>query len=388
VALLGAILLLAACQPAAAPSAQPAPAPAAAAQPGQSQPAQAQAPSGWEQQWNDLIARARGEGKVVVVGPPNPDIRTTIPAKFKDQFGIEMEYIGLPPNQAEYINRLIAEKSSGLATADVLIGGSQSIYTIAYPSKLITPFKSALIHPEVTNPAKWTSNRIWFRDPEDEYIMTISNFVTGQIYVNTDQVKPDQITSWNDLLKPEFQGKISAWEITLPGTGWNTANYLRMTLGDDYFKRLYVDQRPTFTTDARQWGDWLARGTHPIALGIFASEYERLKKEGFPLGVMPSFPEAPGVLTGGWGLAIMMENAPHPNAAKVFLNWIVMREAQEAWHKAEQTASIRTDLDNSWAPSYLVPKPGLNYFDGYEWNYVIEAFGETVPKMRAILGRN
>jgi ABC-type Fe3+ transport system substrate-binding protein len=84
----------------------------------------------------------------------------------------------------------------------------------------------------------------------------------------------------------------------------------------------------------------------------------------------------------------MMENAPHPNAAKVFLNWIVMREAQEAWHKAEQTASIRTDLDNSWAPSYLVPKPGLNYFDGYEWNYVIEAFGETVPRMRTILGRS
>jgi iron(III) transport system substrate-binding protein len=240
----------------------------------------------------------------------------------------------------------------------------------------------------VTNPARWTSGRVWFRDPEDEHILTISNFVTGQIYVNTDQVKSDQITSWNDLLKPEFQGKISAWEPTLPGTGWNTANYLRMTLGDDYFKRLYVDQRPTYTTDPRQWGDWLARGTHPIALGIFASEYERLRKEGFPLGVLPSFPEAPGILTGGWGLAVLFENAPHPNAAKLFLNWIVMREAQEAWHKAEQTASIRTDLDNSWAPPYLVPKPGLNYFDGYEWNYVNEAFGETVPKMRAILGRS
>ena len=52
-------------------------------------PAQAQ-----EQDWNQLIEGARREGKVVVSGPPNPDVRRDLPARFKKRFGIPLEYIG------------------------------------------------------------------------------------------------------------------------------------------------------------------------------------------------------------------------------------------------------------------------------------------------------
>jgi hypothetical protein len=62
-----------------------------------------------------------------------------------------------------------------------------------------------------------------------------------------------------------------------------------------------------------------------------------------------------------------------------------MREGQEVWHRAELTPSMRTDLDDSWAPSYTIPKPGVNYFDAYDWDYIVSAFEAGLARMRQII---
>jgi iron(III) transport system substrate-binding protein len=50
----------------------------------------------WEQQWNQLIAAAKAEGKVVVYGPPTPETRDQLTAAFEKRFGIPMEYQAVP----------------------------------------------------------------------------------------------------------------------------------------------------------------------------------------------------------------------------------------------------------------------------------------------------
>ena len=84
------------------------------------------------------------------------------------------------------------------------------------------------------------------------------------------------------------------------------------------------------------------------------------------------------------GPVMRANRALHPNAARLFTNWILTRDGQETWCRAEQAPSVRTDLDNSWAPSYTVPQAGLNYFDSYEWDFVTTAFAESVPKIRQL----
>jgi iron(III) transport system substrate-binding protein len=209
--------------------------------------------------------------------------------------------------------------------------------------------------------------------------------IGGAITVNTDYVRPDEINTWRDLLEPRFTGRISVWNPTVPGTGWNTANWLRITLGDDYFKQLYVDQRPGIPEDSRQWGDWLARGTYPIAIGAAARDIETLKRDGFRLEVLRPFAEAPGIATGAFGIVVLLADAPHPNAAKLFVNWMAMREGQETWGRADQSPVVRTDLDNSWAPPYTVPRPEYQYLDGYDWTYVNTAFLESIAKIRQVM---
>src|SRR5262249_61987694 len=129
---------------------------------------------------------------------------------------------------------------------------------------------------------------------EDTYFMQIQHQITGHIGINTDYVRPGDITSWQDLLEPRFTGKLSAWDPTVPGTGWNTANWLRLTFGDDYLKRLFVDQKTAIPNDNRQWSDWLARGTYPVGVGAGGREINALRNDGFPVEGLPAFPDAPG----------------------------------------------------------------------------------------------
>ena len=54
--------------------------------------AQAQSPApDWQTQWNALIAGAKQEGKVVILAPPDQEVREALPGAFKARFGVTVE---------------------------------------------------------------------------------------------------------------------------------------------------------------------------------------------------------------------------------------------------------------------------------------------------------
>jgi hypothetical protein len=122
-------MLLGACQEKMSPT------PPAPAAPRALAPAAAAPGAGWEQAWRELISAARSEGRVVVSGPPTPTVRTDLPAAFKNRFDVELEYLG--GNTSELMTRIEAERASGQYTVDAILGGSQTLYTRAYPAKLL-----------------------------------------------------------------------------------------------------------------------------------------------------------------------------------------------------------------------------------------------------------
>ncbi|HEX6511485.1 MAG TPA: extracellular solute-binding protein, partial [Chloroflexota bacterium] len=175
--------------------------------------------------------------------------------------------------------------------------------------------------------------------------------------------------SWNDLLKPEYKGKMIALDPTQPGSGGQCGAYLLKTLGADWTKRFYLDQEPGLTLDDRQMADAVAKGKYPIAVGERAEDVVKLQQDGFKIKVLNAWPEAPGYISAAFGILGLFKNPPHPNAAKLFLNWVLMKDGQTAWNSAWKTAAVRRDVDNSWVPSFIVPKPNVNYFDAYDWDY-------------------
>src|SRR4051812_6612629 len=85
-------------------------------------PAAAQAavaPPDWQKQWQQLIADARKEGKVVVLAPPDQEVRLALPAAFRDRFGITLEYIGGRSNESSA--RIRTERNAGVYTVDVAL---------------------------------------------------------------------------------------------------------------------------------------------------------------------------------------------------------------------------------------------------------------------------
>jgi ABC-type Fe3+ transport system substrate-binding protein len=96
--------------------------------------------------------------------------------------------------------------------------------------------------------------------------------------------------------------------------------------------------------------------------------------------------DGPSVLTGGWGLIGLLNKAQHPNAAKLFINWLAGREAQTAYAKATQSLSLRTDLKYEGLPDFIFPQKGTKYMDTYAYKYVTDERAPALAKARALLG--
>jgi len=52
----------------------------------------------------------------------------------------------------------------------------------------------------------------------------------------------------------------------------------------------------------------------------------------------------------GNGAHTILKNRPHPNATKVFVNWMLSKEGQEVYVKAFGQGSRRLDVNTSWTP--------------------------------------
>ena len=127
--------------------------------------------------------------------------------------------------------------------------------SIFYAEKMLDPVRPVLIDPDVTDGSKWKSGKLWFTDPDDKYILRLFSTRTALFYLNTQQVKPEEIKSAQDLLQPKFQGKIITSDPTLPGIGSMDAARFYIQFGEDFVKKLYLDHKMMISRDRRQIGD-------------------------------------------------------------------------------------------------------------------------------------
>src|SRR6476660_870010 len=81
----------------------------------------AQTVQNWEKKWADILAGAKKEGKVVIIAPPDPQVREALPAAFKAKYGVTVEYIG--GRSSETAAKMRAERNAGIHTVDVALSG-------------------------------------------------------------------------------------------------------------------------------------------------------------------------------------------------------------------------------------------------------------------------
>jgi len=343
---------------------------------------------GWEKKWNAIVAAAKKEGRVVVVGPSEPETRRRIPAAFKARFGIPVEY--LSGRTSSIAARVRAERRARLYSVDVYLATTNPMYLILYPEGALDPLRPALILPEVVDPSKWKIGKLWFGDPEEKYIFRLFNNISSLVSINTDFVKRKEIQSAKDFLNPKWRGKMTVDDPTATrGGGVAQAGRFHRLFGDEYVKKFYLDQKPVISRNRRQMTDWLARGTYPISFGADNEDVDRLRREGFPVLTLVSLPDVPAsASSGGGGLMALANRAPHPNAARVFVNWMASKEGLELYSRTNEVATTRNDIDEK---SYLlperIPRPGVNYFDSSNFKFVTTTREQVREYIKKLLKR-
>lgn len=366
-----ALLLVTACAPSAAPSAPAASAPGAAP---------AAASKGAE--WDRLVAAAKQEGELVLNGPPFPDLREALNNSFTKEYGIRVNFNGA--SGSEHLAKLKSERAAEKYAVDVSLNGAPNLYS-AREEGVIAPLRDKLILPEVTDPSKWQEGKMWWVDPEQQRYLRIGWYAISALVVNTSLVDPKTFTTWDEVLNPKYQGKITSPTPTRPGPGGGAASYLWLALGEEKFKRLYADQKVVFTDEVRQAAEWVARGVYPIGVGIDAPAIEPFRQQGLPMQVI-SPPDAPGYLSSGWATLVLIDRAPHPNAAQLFINWAASKEGNEIINRAIDQRSLRADVTNDWAPDYTAPQPGATYVDTHAHDYLTTTRQKADAGVKAALG--
>ncbi|HLQ31960.1 MAG TPA: extracellular solute-binding protein [Chloroflexota bacterium] len=343
--------------PATASSAAPATASSAAAKPTVSsaaaKPAGSQAPADWQQ----TVEAAKKEGTVAVFGPDGTDMRDVLTAPFEKEFGIKVEYIGDPgPGIPPRIN---AERGAGKFLWDIVVVGTSTGLTALIPSKVLDTMEPALILPDVKDPKTWRGGAMEFLDP-DHQMLVMSPFQRGTLFINPKMAKPEDFKSYKDLLDVKWKGKIVLDDPRKSGPGQATFTffYLHPDLGPSFIKAL-GQQQMTVVKDFQQEVDMVGQGRFPVLLGGADFVVVARGRQGIPIEVVdPRGLKEGSDVSPANGSVALVNKPPHPNAAKVYLNWLLSKEEQTAFAKVNGYISARVDVPTDHAPAWRVPQPG------------------------------
>ena len=115
--------------------------------------------------------------------------------------------------------------------------------------------------------------------------------------------------------------------------------------------------------DRRALLEWVAQGKVALAIAPSDTDAPSLIKEGVPMGMLQSLEEG-SYLTASFGSMVLINRAPHPNAAKVYINWLLSKEGQTAFAETHGSLSRRSDMPVEMVAEYSRPIPGVQYDTG------------------------
>jgi iron(III) transport system substrate-binding protein len=330
---------------------------------------------GWQAEWEKTTQAAKKEGQLSIYGS---DDFEALFKEFHKKYP-EISVTGYFANGSRAAERLMAERRGGKYLADLYLNGMTTGYNVLYKAKVLDPIKPVLMMPEVVDESKWWKGKHRYLDAEGQYLFIFNGQSRVEIGYNTKLVDPKEMKSYWDLLGPKWRGKIVVMDPTLGGAVGTALRffYSHPALGPKFLERLLTEMDVTPSRDSRQIADWLAAGRFAISMFVAPSRADlpKAKEQGLPVDWFDTrhFKEGAG-LTSGSGGAGLINRAPHPNAAKVALNWLFSREGQILYQRTFQSGgegpdSLRTDIPKDDVPRDNRRIEGGNYLitDNAEW---------------------
>jgi len=255
--------------------------------------------------WPAITAAAKQEGKLTVYGAGV--VLRGLVERFKAETGIAAQM--LEGRTTEVRERVRTEQASGNVIADVLSNGAVTSTNMMREGRFVA-------HGPLPAAGKIAAP---FRDDGILLPYTANVFA---ILANSKLVPPqDEPKSWRDLADPKWKGRMLLDEPHVGGTGYVFFAVTYEKLGRAY-QEAVAAQQPTIVADSALANRRVALGEFPLYVGFSFQDWHGLK--GLPVRVV--IPEE-GALYSTLNAAVV-KGAPHPNAARLFLNFLVDDAAQ------------------------------------------------------------
>jgi iron(III) transport system substrate-binding protein len=259
--------------------------------------------------WDQVLKAAKTEGRVVFYtshGEP-PEHNVQLAKLFEQKYGIHVDV--LVGRSSDVQERLRSEQTAKRYLADVFQSGASVFLALNAGGA----FQQHGYLPNLQN----------ISSPEFVTDIAIPNSIQGYgILVNTRLVPPqDQPKSWQDLLDPRWKGKILADDMRANGSGLALFTALYDKYGEDFHRKL-AEQQLTFGRTLGNDIFRVARSEYAIFIPLPISNFQALK--GLPVKLVLPPEGVPNAIQ----TSAIATNPPHPNAARLFMNFLLEPDAQ------------------------------------------------------------
>jgi len=322
-----------------------------------------EAKRGWEVDWERTLQAAKKEGEVVLYATEGSEV---VFREFEKKYP-EIKITSVLGRGSQIAQKVMSERRAGKFLADIYLGGSGTAYNVFYEGKALDPLKPLLILPEVLDVSKWWSGRHIYHDDESQYVFAFDGGVQSYFSYNAKAVNPKEFGSYWDFLNPKWKGKMVSYDPAMGGavSGALMFFYHQPKLGPEFIRRLLSEMDLTPTRDSHQLVNWLAAGKYSIAAMVPPDRVDiyEAKNKGLPVEVFDSTALKEGApLSTGNGNVAFFNRSPHPNAAKIAVNWLLTRDGQMVRQKIDpEKDSLRIDIPKDGVLPRIRRAKGVEY---------------------------
>ena len=309
---------------------------------------QAQVPAGYPAGYADTITAAKKEGKVVVysttdtaaAGPLIKDFQALYP-------GISVEYNDM--NSTELYNRFISERAAGAGSADVLWSSSMDLQI-----KLVSEGSAmAYASPEVANLPAWSvfKNEAYGTTYEPIAFVYNKRLLTGDEIPQSHADLLRVLTSKTDKLK----GKVTTYDVEKSGVGFMLISQDSKQNPQfwDLIRALGV-AGPRFQSSAGTMMERISSGENLLGFNIFASYAALRAKKDPSIGIV--YPKDYTLVMSR--VMFASKTAKNPNAAKLWLDYLLSKRGQTLVANQAELGSIRADVEGEMTAAGLAKTLG------------------------------
>ncbi len=260
--------------------------------------------------WSQVEQAARKEGKLLLYSSSaTPATLNPVIAGFDQRYGVKTELLFARPTEIR--ERIRAEQAAGRPQADLLVDGM----TLNLPAYI----GSYIPHGDFPNLKKLVAPH------KTDGILVPVAVARQTVLINSRLVKPEEEPkSWLDLLDPKWKGKILSDDPRGPGAGGIVFDVLQQKFGPSYHEKL-AQQNLVISSDISINERRLAQGEFSLYIPFRIQGILTLK--GLPIRPMRAKEGDCYIVVA----TARVKDAPRPNIARLFMNYVMEPEAQKVF---------------------------------------------------------